>query len=172
MPFKLLRRGNGYQVRSYPAFITSTIPYTRRDEGFEILGRFSSGINPMSPSIVQISKNSSSRKKYMSWPIAYTKPGEDKPTLPSKVSQKISDGQWSSIQLETRPPQVVAVLQYDDVSVQQIVERKEKELMECLVRDGFKIPSCENFTLAQYDAIYTLGKRRNEVWIPLEDHVW
>jgi hypothetical protein len=29
-----------------------------------------------------------------------------------------------------------------------------------------------SYTIAQYDAIYSLGSRRNEVWIPLRDHEW
>jgi len=170
LPFILLSRGNGYEVRSYPACVTCNVPYERRDEAFGRLGSFTKGMNPLSPSLVKITKNSGTRKKYMSWPLSFAKPGEEEAPIPPQASEKIS--QFSSIQLQTLPPQVVAVIQYNDVSAEQIVIRKEKELAEALIRDGIKVPSSNQFNLAQYDAVYTLGKRRNEVWIALEEHVW
>ena len=47
LPYQLLRRGDGYEVRSYPAYSGVRIPYTRRDEGFGSLGAFTSGEAPI-----------------------------------------------------------------------------------------------------------------------------
>lgn len=43
LPYSLLRRGDGYEVRKYPAFAGVKLPYNRRDEGFGSLGAFTKG---------------------------------------------------------------------------------------------------------------------------------
>jgi hypothetical protein len=43
VPYQLLRRGNGYEVRQYPSYTAVKIPYGRRDEGFGALGAFTKG---------------------------------------------------------------------------------------------------------------------------------
>lgn len=43
LPYQLLRRGNGYEVRQYPSYTAVRLPYLRRDEGFGALGAFTKG---------------------------------------------------------------------------------------------------------------------------------
>jgi hypothetical protein len=43
VPYQLLRRGDGYEVRRYPAYTVARIPYDRRDEGYDILATITSG---------------------------------------------------------------------------------------------------------------------------------
>lgn len=43
VPYQLLRRGNGYEVRQYPSYTIATIPYERRDEGYDILATLTKG---------------------------------------------------------------------------------------------------------------------------------
>ena len=43
LPYQLLRRGNGYEVRRYPSYCAVRLPYGRRDEGFGALGAFTKG---------------------------------------------------------------------------------------------------------------------------------
>lgn len=43
LPYQLLRRGNGYEVRRYPSFSAVRVKYDRRDEGFGTLGAFTKG---------------------------------------------------------------------------------------------------------------------------------
>lgn len=43
LPFELLRRGNDYEVRRYPSYTAVKTLYERRDEGFSVLGAFTSG---------------------------------------------------------------------------------------------------------------------------------
>jgi hypothetical protein len=43
VPFQLLRRGDGYEVRRYPAYTVAKIPYDRRDEGYDILATITKG---------------------------------------------------------------------------------------------------------------------------------
>lgn len=43
LPYQLLRRGSGYEVRRYPTFCAVETEYGRRDDGFALLGSFSMG---------------------------------------------------------------------------------------------------------------------------------
>jgi Uncharacterized conserved protein (DUF2358)/SOUL heme-binding protein len=43
LPYSLLRRGDGYEVRRYPALVAVETNYERRDEGFLTLGSVTSG---------------------------------------------------------------------------------------------------------------------------------
>lgn len=43
IPYELLRRGNGYEVRRYPSYTRAKIPYDRRDEGYDILASITQG---------------------------------------------------------------------------------------------------------------------------------
>lgn len=43
LPYQLLRRGDGYEVRRYPSYSAVKMPYERRDEAFLTLGSFTSG---------------------------------------------------------------------------------------------------------------------------------
>jgi hypothetical protein len=43
LPYSLLRRGDGYEVRRYPAFVAVEMNYERRDEGFLTLGSVTAG---------------------------------------------------------------------------------------------------------------------------------
>jgi hypothetical protein len=44
IPYQLLRRGNGYDVRRYPSYTVARIPYERRDEGFDQLATITRGV--------------------------------------------------------------------------------------------------------------------------------
>ena len=43
LPYQVLRRGDGYEVRRYPSYASVKLPYERRDEAFGTLGAFCSG---------------------------------------------------------------------------------------------------------------------------------
>lgn len=135
-----------------------------------------SGASPLAPSIQEVS-NRDEQKKTMSWPLTYAAPGQYSPPPVNKsVLEKVKDPLWSVCSIETIPSQVVAVGAYADASVGPIVRRADKELREACKRDGIKIPPSTEAAVrfAQYDAIYSMGKRRGEVWIELEDagHPW
>lgn len=48
LPYQLLRRGNGYEVREYPSYSAVKMPYERRDEAFLTLGSFTAGMSNFS----------------------------------------------------------------------------------------------------------------------------
>ena len=43
VPYQLLRRGDGYEVRRYPSYTVAKIPYDRRDEAYDILSTITQG---------------------------------------------------------------------------------------------------------------------------------
>lgn len=179
LPYQLLRRGDGYEIRRYPAYANVKLPYARRDEGFGSLGAFTAGMNPLAPAILEV-PDSDTENKYMSWPVAYAPPtsstDEDSVPIPPAAIEKAGEGQWRTVTVETIPSQVVAIGFYSDFAMGPIVRKADRDLRQMLERDGLKPKegTDDQVKFAQYDAIYSMGKRRGEVWIPLADdgHPW
>merc|ERR1712087_345249 len=76
--------------------------------------------------------------------------------------------------IETLESQVMAVGYFADASMEPVVRMADRKLRECLERDGLVPESTgdgseDGVMFAQYDAIFSMGKRRGEVWIPLKD---
>jgi hypothetical protein len=179
LPYELLRRGIGYEVRRYPPYVGVRLPYKRRDEGFGSLGAFTRGMNPLGPAIMEV-ENSDVSDKYMMWPLAYAMPGMDEAVAPLDATDKAGDGQWRTMKIVSVPgPAVVAVRPFTDASMEPVVRKADRELRDLLQRDGLipKAGSEDMVRFAQYDAIFSMGQRRGEVWIELEEgskdgHPW
>jgi hypothetical protein len=149
---------------------------------FVVVGQ-KKGMNPLSPAIMQVKKNSSSGDKYMLWPLTFATPGQEDASclIPEEASLRISqEEQWRSCELVTVDGQVVAVAEFTDASMEPVVRRADQELRQMLERDGLQCDDDDDddddaiLQFAQYDAIFSIGKRRGEVWIPLRDggHPW
>mmetsp|Transcript_15976 Transcript_15976/g.15372 ORF Transcript_15976/g.15372 Transcript_15976/m.15372 type:complete len:336 (+) Transcript_15976:31-1038(+) len=175
LPYQLLRRGDGYEVRKYPSFTGVKLPYRRRDEGFGSLGAFTNGMQPLAPALLEVQDDDTS-DKYMMWPLTFTQPGETDPKVPTDATEKAGLGQWRTIKIVTLPERVVAIGGFTDASMGPVVRKADRDLREVLGRDGL-IPvkgSEKSVRFAQYDAIFSMGRRRGEVWLDLEDngHPW
>ena len=175
LPYELLRRGNGYEVRKYPGFSGAKLPYRRRDEGFGSLGAFTKGMSPLSPALMEV-KTDDVSDKFMMWPLAFQQPGEEVIPVPTDASEKAGQGQWRTMKVEMTPNKVVAVKEFSDASMEPVVRKADRELRADLKRDGLLVDesSEEMIRFAQYDAVFSMGKRRGEVWIDLKDggHPW
>jgi len=175
LPYQLLRKGDGYEVRSYPAFNGATLPYNRRDEGLGSLGAFTRGMSPLAPALMEV-QSSDTSDKFMTWPLAYTAPGETSPPEPKEAMEKAGEGQWRTIRVTNEPAKIIAVGRFSDASMEPVVRIADRELREALKRDGLVPAKSSEDTLrfAQYDAVFSMGQRRGEVWIELEEggHPW
>lgn len=178
LPYSLLRRGDGYEVRKYPAFSGVKLPYNRRDEGFGSLGAFTKGMDPLAPALMEV-ESSDTSDKYMTWPLSFAPPGTSAPPpAPSDALEKAGEGQWRTVRVVEIPPKIVAVREFNDASMEPVVRKADRELRECLRRDGLTPAEQDDdggkVKFAQYDAIFSMGKRRGEVWIDLEEggHPW
>ena len=164
LPYTLLRRGNGYQVRRYPSYTGVRIKYGRRDEGFGSLGAFTKGMSPLGPALMTV-QNKEASDKFMLWPLSYCQPGQDSPPPVPLAVEKSNDPQWRKCQLLTVPSTVVAVADFSDASMEPVVRKADRLLRDALARDGIDAPVVDGVQFAQYDAIFSMGKRRGEVWI-------
>lgn len=177
MPYQLLRRGDGYEVRRYPAYTGARLPYTRRDEAFESLGTFTKGIGALGPALMDVRRNDDTNDKLMLWPLTYTSPSETEPPVPTAAIEKAaSGGRWPrTMEVVNVAAKVVAVREFTDASMEPVVRKADRELREILDRDGLKpLQGSEDVVcFAQYDAIFSMGRRRGEVWIDMADgHPW
>lgn len=173
LPYQLLRRGNGYQVRRYPSYSAVQLSsYQRRDEAYDLLGSFTRGMSPLSPAIMEVPNDTSSDKRMM-WPLGYAAPGQETASAPEDALAKSQEG-TSSCQVTVLPSRVVAVAEFSDASLEPVVRKADKELRIALERDGLRVPESTAVQFAQFDAIHSMGKRRGEVWVDLEDggHPW
>mmetsp|Transcript_31843 Transcript_31843/g.67515 ORF Transcript_31843/g.67515 Transcript_31843/m.67515 type:complete len:445 (-) Transcript_31843:133-1467(-) len=178
LPYLLLRRGDGYELRRYPGFIGIETPYVRRDYGFGSLGAFTKGMDPLAPSIMKVWNEDDLNEeepndKTMTWPLKFTNPGEgtDAPDPPASAVEKAGDGQWKSISIARTPERVIAVRTFEDAAMAPVVRNADRELREILKTDGLTPrEGSEKFVVfSQYDAVHSMGKRRSEVWIELAD---
>jgi SOUL heme-binding protein/Uncharacterized conserved protein (DUF2358) len=173
LPFALLRRGKDYEVRKYPAYTAVKLQYERRDEGFGTLGAFTTGTEPpQGPAIMNVEGTDT---KYMQWPLTYAAPGSDGAPEPKLAIVKSSESPWKNCEIIAVPAKVVAVVEFSDASLEPVVRKADRQLRASLHRDGLDfVDTGTSVTFAQYDAIFSMGKRRGEVWIDLKDggHPW
>jgi len=177
LPYQLLRRGDGYEVRRYPSYTGAVLPYSRRDEAFESLGTFTKGIGALGPAVMDVRRNDDTNEKVMLWPLTYTSPSETEPPVPTAAIEKAAGGgRWRTMEVLNVAAKVVAVREYTDASMEPVVRKADRELREILDRDSLKpLEGSEDLVrFAQYDAIFSMGRRRGEVWIDLADggHPW
>jgi hypothetical protein len=137
------------------------------------------GLNQLSPAIMEvISMASRQRKKTMSWPLYYQNPGKLNEEEFNSFRQKTAINTEACVAIQTVPEQVVAVRTFDDALTEAAVRANDQELRRSLQRDGLvvadKYMQNDCLCFAQYDAVYSLGKRRSEVWITLKEngHPW
>ena len=106
----------------------------------------------------------------MSWPLMYSFPGKPLPptdTFPEPTIPRVN--------ILERPGLVVAVTRFELAATEPIVRGFTGQLLSDVNEDGMTAtPSClkGDVIVGQFDAIFSLNKRRNEVWIELEDHPW
>ena len=82
---------------------------------------------------------------------------------------------WTPAVLKRRPPIVVAVRRFTSAATPEIVAEEHEGLLADVRREAGLVAGEEEedvYVLAQYDALFALGERRNEVWVELEDHPW
>lgn len=131
-------------------------------------------MNPLSPSLMKVwNDDNDAKDKTMMWPLEFTRPGKgsDAPSPPTLAVEKAGDGQWKKVSIASRPGRVIAIRTFEDAAMGPVVRNCDRELRELLKRDGLepRNESGEYVVFAQYDAVHSMGKRRSEVWIELQD---
>ena len=178
LPYMLLRRGDGYEVRRYPPYVGIETEYDRRDYGYAGLGAFAAGMDPLAPSVMRVYDDVDAekpREKTMTWPLRFAIPGEGAPPPPEGALEKAGNGQWKGVSVVSRPERVVAVRTFEDAAVGPAVRNADRELRGMLKRDGLasRVDGEDGggfVEFSQYDAVHSMGRRRTEVWIELGGH--
>jgi len=202
MPYTLLRRGeNGYQVRSYLGYVAAQVSsYSKRSEAWEKLENYAVQLNkrPFAPSIMEVQRRgegegrgggggdtaivASSLTKKMHWPLQLLSTSDPLPQDAGGDDGQVASSSSSSspaaaVGLVEIPPTVYAVKTFSEPLTEDTVEAMHYELMAQLKKEGLRPKEDDESALGkrifvQFDELYSLGDRRNEVWIPLEDHLW
>lgn len=106
------------------------------------------------------------RQKLMQWPLAFTFPGK-----PSQIVSAFPEPTIPSVVVKNEPSKIVAVCRFDVRATEPVVRGYTKQLISDLSNDGLSIKDenkMDNYVIGQYDALFSLNKRRNEVWVELE----
>jgi hypothetical protein len=182
LPYELLRRAERYEVRRYPATLFAETTYDQRPEGYDRLGSYAGGSNAegkripyYAPTLMTISGvKDEGRKKTMMWPMMFSLPGEDASTL---TPSKLPEPTINKVNFVTRPEIVVAVTRFDLAATEPVVRGYKGQLLGDIKRDN--LTPAEGFEgatgdciVGQFDALFSLNKRRVEVWVELADHPW
>lgn len=196
LPYVLLRRAAprdglpGYEVRRYPQHVSVSTEYWRRLDAFGTLGAYTNGANeaetpltPYVPSLMsvpydertldQITDDALDLKppeqtKVMRWPMAVPAMKESAPPKPESRLEEVA-------RLELMPSKTVACLAFSDPTTEPNVRGFHQLLSKYLKEDGLVAAEGEQreqFRLAQFDALNSLGARRSEIWIDLDEHPW
>jgi SOUL heme-binding protein/Uncharacterized conserved protein (DUF2358) len=202
LPYELLRRGSSYDVRRYPSSYVIQVTYTgrRRDEALTILGsltrtttKATTHEGPLGPAIIQVQMDDTTSiiSKTMQWPLTFALPGSNMASMPIRTLQEVEEyikrntdtDSWDC-RILSIPSRVVAVMEFSDASLEPVIRKVDYQLRQVLQKDGLLLPSSKEeeeektlssvMTFAQYDAVYSMGKRRGEVWMELKDenHPW
>mmetsp|Transcript_8642 Transcript_8642/g.7738 ORF Transcript_8642/g.7738 Transcript_8642/m.7738 type:complete len:118 (+) Transcript_8642:226-579(+) len=116
---------------------------------------------------MKISDDDEKRIKLMEWPLSFVLPGQSKSDLPVPPEPTIP-----RVDITSSPEQVVAVTRFELAATEPIVKGYTNQLLSDITNDGLKASTNKLLTVGQYDALFSLNKRRNEVWIELDDHPW
>eukprot|EP00607_Mallomonas_marina_P008089 CAMPEP_0182417576 /NCGR_PEP_ID=MMETSP1167-20130531/2041_1 /TAXON_ID=2988 /ORGANISM="Mallomonas Sp, Strain CCMP3275" /LENGTH=319 /DNA_ID=CAMNT_0024591241 /DNA_START=190 /DNA_END=1149 /DNA_ORIENTATION=+ len=177
LPYELLRRANRYEVRRYPSYLGAETVYNQRPEGYDRLGSYAGGSNTQSsrlpfftPTLMTVRDTSEKRVKVMTWPMVYQSPG-----VPLASVTSLPDPTIRRVTLLEKPSVVVAVTRFEIPATEPVVRGFTAQLMKDVESDGLVVNSRARegqCIVGQFDALFSLNKRRNEVWVELDDHPW
>jgi len=188
LPYVLLRRTKEYQVRRYPLHVSVGTTYERRIDAFGTLGAYTNGANENTkevaayvPSLMSVPppygtpdidgmtpRGDGAPDKWMRWPLSVPSRREENPPKPN---ERLA----SSTSLDVIPSKVVAVLPFSEPTTERNVRGFANLLRSVLKRDGLIVEDTdplEEFRLAQFDALNSLGARRSEIWFEIKDSPW
>lgn len=186
LPFELLRRTERYEVKRYPDALIAATTYSQRPEGYDRLGSYTGGSNAddknlpfFTPTLMQICDDESgNRVKTMTWPLKFTLPGTPLPA----VDDVLPEPTINRVDLKDTTGQgpfgkTYAILRFELAATEPIVRGFTRELIRDIKADGLvpvdnQADMNGDCIVAQFDKIFSLNKRRNEVWVELKEHDW
>ena len=125
------------------------------------------------------SKKSKKRTKVMTWPLKFALPGQELPPISDLPEPTIARIKLENSNEREFGPfgRTYAVLRFELAATEPIVRGFTRELLRDIRADGLvpvsaQSSEADDVIVGQFDALFSLNKRRNEVWVELEDHDW
>ena len=186
LPYELLRRHPMYEVKRYPNALVAQTRYSQRPEGYDRLGSYAGGSNVgaervsfFTPTLMSIRDDEGKREKLMTWPLKFAIPGENLPDVGTFPEPTIGEVDLFDTSTRSSGPfgRTYAILRFEKAATEEIVRGFTRELLRDIQADGLKPVKSQSSVngdciVAQFDALFSLNKRRNEIWIELEEHDW
>ena len=122
-----------------------------------------------SPTLVRV-RDGSSRVKTMAWPLEFAPPNKELPSLDSFPAPSLP-----GVTLSTQESMVVGVSIFSIAATEAVARGYTKQLIGDMEGDGIRCADeagAGDIRLAQFDALFSLNKRRNEVWVRAAEHPW
>lgn len=177
--YEVLKKGDGYEIRKYPACIVAQVEIEggaaeAMSRGFQPLADFIFGENVAASKIEMTApvtqQRKSSEKIAMTAPVTQ-QPGKDTHTvafiMPSEHSlDTLPKPKSDRVRLREWPARTVAVVRFSWTGSHKQMLKREAQLREALKAGGIEVTGPP--TYARYDPPWTLPLfRRNEVMLPV-----
>lgn len=175
LPYELLRRAATYEIRRYPKILSAETIYDQRPEGYDRLGSYAGGSNVRdervkyySPTLMFINDSKEGkREKKMVWPLDFELPGKTLPepsSLPEPTIPRVTIG--------SLPGKTFAVTRFTRAATEVNVRGFTGLLLKDIQADGLRATKAATedgeCIVGQFDALFSLNKRRNEAWAEIE----
>ena len=175
LPYELLRRAATYEIRRYPKILSAETIYDQRPEGYDRLGSYAGGSNVRdervkfySPTLMFINDSKEGkREKKMVWPLDFELPGKTLPdpsSLPEPTIPRVTVG--------SLPGKTYAVTRFTRAATEVNVRGFTGLLLKDIQADGLRATKAAaedgECIVGQFDALFSLNKRRNEAWAEIE----
>mmetsp|Transcript_12816 Transcript_12816/g.36002 ORF Transcript_12816/g.36002 Transcript_12816/m.36002 type:complete len:261 (-) Transcript_12816:752-1534(-) len=160
--YQTVLQGDGYSIRLYDTHFVVKTAYSRRDEGFETLGRYLEGANeasarlPAPQPVFMTYWPGSAKTMQLFVPTPKSVPLPPLPTAPG-------------VALEVAGGVTMAAIQFTGYATEEAATMAKDALMAAVKRDGLRLANEDGeFTIAQYGPIFSLSTRVNELLMPLK----
>lgn len=183
-PYRVLSRGEGYEIREYDAYTVASTSMSKVDEPYTMDDLASGGEAFNALAAYLFGANEDKEVMEMTTPVTTTSTGEmrfylkerdggSSSSFPMPVAENDEIfNEKGSVNIQEIPSATLAVAKFTGFVTEGEVERQKDALMTCLAIDGIEIDvphaSAVPHVILQYNPPYTIPiLRRNELGIPV-----
>lgn len=169
VPYEVLARVNGVEVREYPARLTATVTAESRNEAFRVLAGFIFGGNEPAERIRMTAPVRAKEKIAMTAPVKARENGGVTMTfyMPEKYSKKtLPRPTAKEINISKQPAQRIAAVKFPGYAFPAVVKKQKAHLLGVLKENDMKAKG-EPFLLFYNDPWTPPFMRRNEIAVVL-----
>ncbi|KAL9180403.1 hypothetical protein ACHAXT_008373 [Thalassiosira profunda] len=182
-PYRVLSKGEGYEIREYEAYTVASTSMSKVDEPYTMDDLASGGEAFNALAAYLFGANEEKEVMEMTTPVTTTSTGEMRFYLKERKSgghsfpEPVAENdevfnEKGAVKIQEIPKATLAVAKFTGFVTEGEVERQKDALMTCLSLDGIEIDvphaSVVPHVILQYNPPYTIPLlRRNEIGIPV-----